>query len=261
MNRKTRLKLMTLLMVCAMSLLPARWAVAETDQGSLLVYCGITMIRPMTEIARNIEHELGIKVIMSQGGSEDLYQSLKKSGKGDLYLPGESQFRTRHLSEGLLGEYVTVGYNKAALFVRKGNPKAVKPDVRELLRKDLTIILGNPSSGSVGNETRHILETAGIYDKAMDKAAALLPDSRSLNLAMRRGEADVTLNWRATAFFPDNLKEMDAIDLDDKLANREPLQLMLLNFSKQEKYARHFMRYAASEEGRNIFRKHGFITD
>lgn len=261
MNRRNILKIFALLIWAGASLLPAKWALAETDQASLLVYCGITMIRPMTEIARNVEKELGIKVVISQGGSEDLYQSLKKSRKGDLYLPGESQFRTHHLPEGLLGEYVTVGYNKAALFVRKGNPKGVKPDIHELLRKDLTIILGNPASGSVGNETRHILETAGIYNKVMDKVAALLPDSRSLNLAMRRGEADLTLNWRATAFFPDNIKDIDVIDLDNKLANPEPLQLMLLTFSRQQDHARYFMRYAASEEGRSIFRKNGFITE
>jgi molybdate transport system substrate-binding protein len=261
MYHKSKRMVFALLIGFFASLAPVKWAQAEPDQAALLVYCGITMVRPMTEIARNVENELGIKVIISQGGSEDLYQSLKKSGKGDLYLPGESEFRTRHLAEGLLGDYVIVGYNKAALFVRKGNPKGVKPDIRELMRKDLTVILGNPASGSIGNETRSILEAAGLYDAALDKAVALLPDSRTLNLAMRRGEGDLTINWRATAFFPDNAKEIDVVDLDDKLAKREPLQLTLLNFSKQQAHARHFMRYAASEAGRGIFRKHGFITE
>lgn len=261
MYRNITLKIIALMIGCLASLMPAKWALAETGQAVLLIYCGTTMVRPMTEIARHVEKELGIKVILSQGASENLYQSLKISGKGDLYLPGEMEFYTRHVAEGLLGEYVPVGFNKISFFVRKGNPKGVKPDLRELLRKDLTIMLGHPTSGSVGNETRHMLENAGIYEKVMDRVAALFPESRTLSLALSRGEADLILNWRATAFFTGNAGDMDVIDLDDKLASRKPLPLILLNFSKYQEYARHFMRYAASEEGRSIFRKYGFIID
>ena len=100
------------------------------------LYCGITMVRPMTEIAQLFEKRENIKINISQGGSEDLYQAAKKSGIGDWYLPGEPTFRAKHLPEGLLGDYVTVGQNQMALIVQKGNPKQVKSDPRELLRKD-----------------------------------------------------------------------------------------------------------------------------
>ncbi|MCX8087161.1 MAG: substrate-binding domain-containing protein [Rhodocyclaceae bacterium] len=80
----------------------------------LLLYCGITMVKPMTEIARAFEKRENVKITISQGGSEDLYLSAKKSGIGDWYLPGEPSYRDKHLHEGLLGEYVTVGYNQMA---------------------------------------------------------------------------------------------------------------------------------------------------
>lgn len=234
---------------------------AEPPRSELLIYCGITMIRPMTEIARGFEQREPVKITLAQGGSEDLYQSLKSSRLGDLYLAGEPTFRSKYLNEGLLGEVVTVGYNQLAIVVKKGNPKKVKADPRELLRNDLLMIIGNKESGSVGKETKDVLDAAGLYDKVLDSAVFLAPDSRALNAAMKKGEADIMLNWRATAFFPDNAPYVDVIDMSPKLAQPQALLLNLLTFSKNKEVARRFMTFAAGDEGQAIFRKWGFLDN
>lgn len=233
-------------------------ALAATD---MLIYCGITMIRPMTEIARAFEQRENVKITLAQGGSEDLYQSLKKSQKGDLYLPGEPTYRTKYQHEGLLLDKVTLGYNQLALVVKKGNPRKVKGDPKELLRPDVTVLVGNAESGSVGKETRDVLEAAGLYQKVLDVAVYLAPDSRVLNIAMKRGEADVILNWRATAFFPDNVGVVEVVDLNPKLAKPQALLLNLLSFSANKDMARRFMNFAAGDEGQAIFRKWGFLDN
>ncbi len=247
-------------------LLPLFWlfsclALQARAQSEILVYCGITMIRPMTEIARAFEQREKVKITLAQGGSEDLYQSLKKSRVGDLYLPGEPTYRSKYLHEGLLDEAVTVGHNQLALLVKKGNPKKVKGDPRELLRPDLAILVGNAESGSVGKETKDVLEAVGIYQKVLEAAVFLAPDSRVLNNAMKKGEADAILNWRATAFFPDNSPLMDVVDLSPRLAKPQALLLNLLSFSRNKDLARRFMAFTAGEEGQAIFRKWGFLDN
>lgn len=239
----------------------AQTSLAQGAKPELLVYCGITMVRPMTEIAQNMEKKEGIKVTLAQGGSEDLYQSLKKSGVGDLYLPGEPTYREKYLKEGLLGEFQVVGYNQMALMVQKGNPKKVKGNPRELLRSDLTVMIGNSSSGSVGKETKDILDSLGLYTKVVDSAVSLAPDSRSLANAMKKKEVDLIMNWRATGYFPDNAPAMDVIDLDAKVAVPQALLLNLITFSKNKDLARKFIAYAAGEEGQAIFRKFGFLDN
>jgi molybdate transport system substrate-binding protein len=234
---------------------------AEQARAEMLIYCGITMIRPMTEIARAFEQLEPVKLTLAQGGSEDLYQSLKKSRVGDLYLPGEPSYRAKYLSEGLLGEVKTVGYNQLAMVVKKGNPKQVKPDLKTLLRPDLAVLIGNAESGSVGKETKDVLDAAGLYDKVLDAAIYLAPDSRVLSNAMKKGEADVILNWRATAFFPDNAAVVDVVDLSPKLAKPQALLLNLLTFSRNKEAARRFMAYTAGPEGQAIFRKWGFLDN
>ena len=111
-----------------------------------------SFVHAVTELARQFEQHEKVKVTIAQGGSEDLYQSAKKSRLGDIYFPGEPSYRDLHQAEGLLGNYKLVGYNQMALFVAKGNPKGVKPQLDEIFRKDLNLILGNANSGSVGQE-------------------------------------------------------------------------------------------------------------
>jgi len=235
-------------------------ALAATAPKNLLIYCGITMVRPVTDIARLFEKQEKITIAIAQGGSEDLYQSARKSLQGDLYLPGEPVFRTKHLAEGLLGEYRSLGLNQMSFIVQKGNPKKVKPELKELLRKDVTVILGSSESGSVGMEAQRILVAAGIYNKVAAKAVQMLPDSRNIMASMRRGEADITMSWRAAGFFPDNAGKLDVIDLPAKIATPQELQLILLNFSKNKVMARKFINFAAGPQGQAIFNKYGFIT-
>ena len=233
----------------------------HADPNALLIYCGITMVRPITELARNFEQREKVKINIAQGGSEDLYQSAKKSRQGDIYFPGEPSYLTKHAPEGLLGDYKLVGYNQLALFVQKGNPKKVKPALSELLRKDLVLMIGNAESGSVGQETKQVLDTYNLYPQVLKKAAFLMPDSRSLSLSLKRQEADVTLSWRATAFFPDNQPYIDVVDLEPGVAKPQELLLIQLTFSSNPVLARKFIDYVASEEGQAVFRKFGFIDN
>lgn len=243
------------------ALLLAAPVFAQGAKTETLLYCGITMVRPMTEIAQHFEKRENVKIVIAQGGSEDLFQSAKKSGVGDWYLPGEPSYYEQHLKEGLFGDHKLVGYNQMALIVQKGNPKGVKPDPREMLRKDLVAILGNAESGSVGKEAKDILDGLGIYPKTVKQAAFLAPDSRSLMNSMRKGEADLTMSWRATGFFADNAAKLDVIDLDSKLAKPQALLLVQLKSAKNPDLAKRFVAYAASEEGQAIFRKHGFLDN
>ncbi len=236
-------------------------AQAESTEPEMLLYCGITMVKPMTEIAQLYEKRAKVKVKIVQGGSEDLYQSAKKSGVGDWYLPGEPSYRDKHLSEGLLGDFVTVGYNQMALMVLKGNPKKVQPDPREMLRKDLTVILGNAESGSVGQESKKVLDGLGIYPKVVRASAFLSPDSRSLMNAMKKEEADLTMNWRATGFFPENVGKLEVISIDPKIAKPQALLLIMLKSASNPALAKGFMTLAASEEGQGVFRKYGFLDN
>lgn len=227
----------------------------------LLIYCGITMVNPIKAIADVFEKERNVKITINQGGSEDLYKSLRDSKQGDLYLPGSASYYKEYQPDGLLGEYVHLGFNQAALIVPKGNPKGIDGRLENLERTDIAVGIGEANMGSIGRETKKILERKGNYQKVQDNAALVATDSRNLNRAIKMSEVDLILNWRATAFFKENREQLQAIDLDPKDAVPKKLLLILLNSSNNPDLARKFMEFAASDKGQAIFRENGFLDN
>jgi len=197
--------------------------------------------------------------MINPGSSAKLYQDIKDSRQGDLYLPGSAYYRDIHLDEGLLGDEVLIGHNQAAFLVEKGNPKKVSAQISELLRDDLKIGISNPSSASIGTETKEILDKRDLYWQVYDRIAYLAPESESLNNVLIKGDVDLVLNWRATGFFSDNRVKLDVIELPADVAKPQKLLLNYLTVSKQPELAHQFMEYAASVQGQAIFRSYGFL--
>jgi molybdate transport system substrate-binding protein len=123
------------------------------------------------------------------------------------------------------------------------------------------VLVAAENQGSIGSETKRMLTQAGIYERVVDNAAQVSPDSRTINAALKKGEADITLNWRATAFFPDNSPHIDIVDLPVSVAVPQALLMNLTTLSTQKALAQQFIDYAASATGQSIMRKHGFLDN
>ncbi len=231
------------------------------DKPELLLYCGITMVKPMKIIATIIEKKHNCSIKIMQGGSKNLYNSLKLAKIGDLYLPGSESYRLKGLKDGFLTDFAYIGYNKAAIFVQKGNPnKIVK--LTSLLDESISIILCNPSTGSIGKESKALLikfQGEEFYNDVFDIATDIGTDSRNLNKALIDKRADIAINWRATAFWPENKTYIDVVDIDEKYAPKKRLVLNLLKFSKYPDIAKDFMNFASSKDGQQIMKKYGFL--
>lgn len=227
----------------------------------LLFYIGITMVKPTDVLAREFEKNCDCTIKILQGGSQDLYDSIKSSGAGDLYLPGSTSYRNKNLKDGLLLEGKFVGYNKLSLVVKKGNPKNVKPSLEELINENLNVVLGNEQSGSVGRASKKVLEENNLYKKAIMNALFLAPDSRNLINAIKEDKADLILNWHATTFWKGNKEFVDAIELEDKYTNKSKLVFNLLKSSKNPELTKKFMEFATSQRGREVFKEYGFLSD
>jgi len=234
-----------------------RRARAAAESRELLIYCGITMIKPVADIARIIERQEGCRITITKGGSGNLLRSIRVNRVGDLYLPGSESYMETARQEGLVSETVFVGYNKAALMVREGNPRGISSDLASLADPDYYVVIGDPDSGSIGRETRRILERRGIFPEVAANARRLTTDSKDLARMLRDGEADLVVNWYATSTWPENAPYLDALPIDERYAARKRLVLGLLRCSRHPDIAGKFMAYAASEEGRRLFGTYG----
>jgi len=187
------------------------------------------------------------------------YYHLQK--KGDLYLPGSNSYITKNLEDGLLGYRKYIGYNQIAIFTQKNNPKNIK-NLTHLTREDINISLGNPETCSMGKESIKVLYRFGGEDFVEDVENNVLlysEDSQDLNNMLKSQKIDVGLNWKASAFFPENRGKISIIKIDEKYAPKKQLYLTMLTFSKHKYIAKSFINYASSKEGKKIMKKYGFL--
>lgn len=227
---------------------------------TVLFYCGITMANAMQTIATEFEKQNNCSVKIIQGGSEDLYDSLKLSKQGDLYLPGSDSYIKEYGKDGFFGKQAYVGFNQAAIFVKKGNPKKIK-DLDSLLNKNIGTTLGGADSGSIGQMTKKVLiayKGESFYNKAFDVALEIGTDSRSLDASLLKPEIDMVVNWIAAGVSPANQKLITIIPIDEKYAPKKSLVLTTLSFSKNRELAEKFVDFAASKTGEEIMKKYGF---
>ncbi|MCP3672452.1 MAG: ABC transporter substrate-binding protein [Gammaproteobacteria bacterium] len=172
-------------------------------------------------------------------------------------LPGSESYIKMATTDGLVVDSVHVGFNRAAMMVRKGNPKAIPQDLGAMKNSDYYVVIGNPDSGSIGKETKKILTSAGIFDDALVNAREMTTDSKRLVDVLKNGEADLVINWHATATWSANMDHVDTMAIDKKYATSKRLVLGLLASTKYPAIARKFMTYASSDQGRKIFDRYG----
>lgn len=234
---------------------------ANSSKPTLIFYCGITMVKPIKEMAKIIEQRYNCTIKISQGGSKDLYDALKYSKVGDLYLPGSNSYRKNNLKDGYLLEAVEIGYNQAAIFIRKDLKKEIT-SLDSFIDTSLASILCTPKSGSIGRETKNILtkyKGEEFFYDAFDNAVEIGTDSRNLNKALIEKRADITINWRSTGYWPENNKYIKIVEIDEEFAQKKKLEISLLKFSKNKEIAKAFMNFASSQEGKDIMKKYGFL--
>ncbi len=219
----------------------------------LLIYCGVTMIKPMTELGNLLQQQEKCRIIITKGGSGNLLKSIKANQLGDLYLPGSETYIKQCKKEGLVTESVQVGSNKAVMMVAKGNPKNIPADLMALASPKYYVVLGNPSSGSIGRETKKILVRRGIFDEVLENVKDLTTDSKDLIRAFREKSADLVINWYATSTWPENAPYVDVLPIAPQYASEKRLVLGLLATSKYPDLAKKFMALASGKTGQAIF--------
>lgn len=235
--------------------------VATAQACELIVYCGITMAKTMTEIADKFAEKENCKARVIGLGTGELIERITENKNGDIFLPGSDSYYSKLEKEqpGLMvGEKRLVGYNTAALLVQKGNPKKIAADLKVMTDPQYDVVIGNPESGSIGQETKKILETAGIYQEVLKNAKAQTSESKAIINALKFKKADVTINWRAAAFTPESSPYVDALPIDEKFAKKEKLVLSVVRYSNNPEMARKFVDYAGSPEGLAVFSRAGF---
>jgi molybdate transport system substrate-binding protein len=140
--------------------------------------------------------------------------------------------------------------------VPKGNPANITC-LEDLAKPGSKLVWGDPEVAAIGKTGKKILEKNGIYDAVWANVIATLPTMNEVMLQIAMGQADASINWWDTV---KAVEDIEVIEIPGEQNDIKIIPIGAITFSKNPETARRFVDFCASEEGKAIFEKHGFVT-
>lgn len=225
----------------------------------ILVYCGMTMSSAVFELSSLFEKETGCKASILYGGSGNLQKVIEVNEQGDIFFPGSYDYVKYLQTKGIVIRTSEVGHNRLSYFVKKGNPLQIDGELSNLTDKHLKVVVGSERAGAIGRATARLLQKHGIKKRVFEESMYVTTDSKGLAESIKEGDADLVINWYATAFFKKNKPFMDPIRIDSPYVKKTRLVMGQLKYSENRNCSDKFLDMVESDRGKEIFRRYGFI--
>lgn len=190
----------------------------------------------------------------------DVYGSVSKSAMEEL------------LSKGFIGpdDYSVYLHNRIVLLVQKGNPKKIKT-VEDLARNDIRISQPSPEYEDIAHYIIAMYRKAGgkkLEHRIMEEKRAegttiyTVVHHRETPLRLKTGNCDVGPVWATEAV--EALKNglpVEVVEPGEGLDQREHVNyyITMLTQAKNRENAKRFIDFVKSRQGKDIYRKYGFV--
>ncbi len=212
------------------------------------------------ELAAEFEKKEGVRVLLHFGGSGKVLSQMRIARRGDVYLPGSSDFMEKAKAGGDVKPETEriVAYLLPAMVVRKGNPKNIRR-LEDLARPGVRVGLARPRSVCVGLYAVEILMKAGLYDKVLPNVVAYAESCSRTARLVAMGDVDVIMGWRVfEKWTPDRV---EAVMIEpSRIPRIGYIPAAVSSYSRHPALASRFVSFLVSKRGREVFRKWGYIS-
>ena len=229
---------------------------ASEEAASIMVYSGAGMRKPMDEIGTVFQQKYGTQVTYNYAGSNALLSQMELTKEGDAYMPGETMYIEIAKEKGFTDYQQLVCYHIPIITVPKGNPANITC-LEDLAKPGVKLVWGDPQVAAIGKTGKGILEKNGLYEKAWANVIATLPTMNEVMLQIALGQADASINWYDTV---KSVEGIEVVEIPKEQNAIEIIPIGVTTFSKNPETAKKFVDFCASDEGKAIFEKHGFIA-
>jgi len=253
-------KIMVFISTTALALLLITISVAgcisqSQEAESIMVYSGAGMRKPMDEIGVAFQQKYGTQVTYNYAGSNALLSQMELTKQGDAYMPGATMYIEVATEKGLVDYQQLICYHIPIITVPKGNPANITC-LEDLAKPEVKLVWGDPAVAAIGKTGVKILKDNGIYDAAWENIIATLPTMNEVMLQIALGQADASINWWDTV---KAVEDIDLIEIPKEQNDIKIIPIGVTTFSEYPETAKKFVDFCASDEGKAIFEKHGFV--
>jgi len=216
----------------------------------------------LTEVAQAFEEKTGRHVRLTFADSASLYSQIRSGATFDAFFSADMQdVRRLAASRAVVAGSVTE-------YARDQLVMCISPIVRFpfppgnplLALRDKTIshiAIPDPQKTTSGKVAEEALKAGGDYDAAVRRKILIGKDNSEVAQFMEHGDADVAL-LPATAARASGLWGARVIPIPPRLYPPMRMGAGVLIRSKRRSEALEFLRFAASPDGKAIFRREGY---
>ena len=232
---------------------------SDSQAKELLLYCGAGIRPPADELVETFGREHGVKIITDYAGSEVLLSKIKLVRRGDLYMPGDKHYVEQAAREGMILSQRSVCYFVPTILVQKGNPKNIH-GLEDLLRPGLKLGLGDANACAIGRTTKLIFAKNNIAWSEVEKNLKFQSLTvNELGMQIQAKALDAVIVWDAMARYYSEYGEEITIPVEKNVIST--VDIGVLKFTQNRELAEKFVEFAASEQGRAIFKKHLYSVE
>lgn len=249
---KTSLFVSLLLLVVYGSVAGMGWGCCRKPE-RIIVYAGKGLQIPLEEIRREFEEKYSIGVSIIYAGSETLLETIRKTGSGDVFIPGIASYLEDAGNLVLSRQYVAK--HRLVFAARKDNPRNIAT-INDLLQPGIKIAAGNREMCAVGRISQGIFESMAESEGLIRNIAVTGTTVSELLDLVLEGEVDAAMVWADMMLWPE-AEELTAIAIPAALHRPEEIYIAVLATTKNRRQAARFADFVARER-RSVFVRHGF---
>ncbi len=233
-----------------------------TPNTRLTIFAASSLIDVFQDMEARFEAENpGVDVIIATAGSQVLRFQIEQGAEVDIFASAHQEHMEALSAQGFIPDPQIIAHNHLVIVVPQDNPAELET-VQDLPHAE-RIVLGNPEV-PIGMYTKRFLELAHhqmrthFRAEVVERIVSQESNVRQVLAKVELGEADAAIVYRTDA---SPKREVQVIDIPEELNPRADYHMGMLTESDQRVYAQKWLRFVASNHGKRVFLKHGFLVD
>lgn len=229
----------------------------SAEEKSIMVGAGAGLKPVLDPVAKLFQEKTGIKVDMSYLCSAMVLTNMQLTRTGDILVAGAQHYMDIAIEKEIIDpdSVAVAGYMIPVIAVQKGNPKNITC-LEDLTKPGLKIGIGGEDVLAVGRLTVKMLKKQGILNEVMKNVELQAGSATKLIMPLAMKNVDVVINWLAIAKAWE--AKVDYVKIDPKKLMYSVSPIGMTTYSKHKEWARKYLDFIESKEGRAIFDEKGF---
>jgi len=228
---------------------------------TLTVFAGSASQPVMQELAREYQKQTGTGIELIFGGSGFVLNQMQLVGRGDVYMPGSSDFMAKAVQSGLVSEdsIRTIAYLVPAINVKPGNPENIR-SIADLSRPGLRIGIARPEQVCLGLYAVELFEHNKLLESVVPNIVATFESCAKTASAIAITDLDAVIGWREFQNWEPRRIESVLIAHPESVPRVGAIPIAVTTLTKDPGRAAHFIDFICSTQGKEFFQKRGYIT-